>query len=392
MSKRIPFAAITGFLVVALIATLALGFAGAFDRNSSSNGNTSGSLPTAQLGSPSAPLPQGATVADLYQKVSPGVVQIGVRTSQGGGTGSGFVIDTDGRIVTNDHVVDGANQVEVRFGSDESADPVPAKVLGTDPSTDLALIKVDPSKVKGGVKPLALGNSDSLRVGESTIAIGSPFGLSGSLTTGVVSALERSVQSPNGFSIDKVIQTDAAINPGNSGGPLLDARGRVIGVNAQIATGGGGAANSGVGFAIPVNTVKDVIPKLEQNGSIKRAYLGVSTSDVTPSVAKALKLPVQDGALVRDVVTGGPAADAGLRAASGTTGLGGDVIVGVNGTAVKTPEDIATAIQDAKPGDKATLDVLRGGNKKSVTVTLGERPNATQQDLGAPGGQIPQIP
>jgi S1-C subfamily serine protease len=389
MSKRIPYAAISGFLAVALVATLALGFAGAFDRNGSSN--DSKSVPTAQLGSPSAPLPRGATVADLYQKVSPGVVQIGVRTNQGGGTGSGFVIDDQGRIVTNDHVVDGATKVQVRFGADESTDPIDAKVLGTDPSTDLALIKVDPSDVKGGVKPLALGDSDELRVGESTIAIGSPFGLSGSLTTGVVSALKRSVESPNGFSIDEVIQTDAAINPGNSGGPLLDARGRVIGVNAQIATGGGGAANSGVGFAIPVNTVKDVIPKLEQNGSIKRAYLGVTTSDITPEIARALKLPVEDGALVRDVVSGGPAADAGLRAASGTTGRGGDVIVGVNGTAIKTPEDIAKAITDKKPGDKAQIQILRDGSKKTVTVTLGERPDTTPQSQD-PSGQFPQIP
>jgi S1-C subfamily serine protease len=386
MSKRLPFAAISGFLFVALLATLVLGFAGAFDRNGSSSDSASRSLPTAQLGSPSAPLPQGATVADLYQKVSPGVVQIESRDGNGGGgTGSGFVIDTEGRIVTNDHVVDGAQTVSVRFGGDEAADTVPAKVLGTDPSTDLALIKVDPSKVKDGVKPLALGNSDALRVGESTIAIGSPFGLSGSLTTGVVSALERSVESPNGFSIDKVVQTDAAINPGNSGGPLLDARGRVIGVNAQIATGSG--SNSGVGFAIPVNTVKDVVPKLEKNGEIRRAFLGLTTSDVNSEVASALKLPVEDGAIVRDVVSGGPAAKAGIRPASGANGQGGDVIVGLNGTSIKTPSDIAAAIESSKPGDKATLDVLRGGDKKTVTVTLGERPNTTQsqQPQQSPG-------
>jgi S1-C subfamily serine protease len=388
MSKRMPFAAISGFLAVALVATLVIGFTGGFDRNgSSSGGEQARSMTPSQLGSPSAPLPKGATVADLYQKVSPGVVQIGVQTSQGGGTGSGFVIDGDGHIVTNDHVVDGAKEVAVRFGTDQATDPVPAKVLGVDPSTDLALIKVDPSKVKGGVKPLALGDSDTLRVGESTIAIGSPFGLSGSLTTGVVSALNRSVESPNGFSIDQVIQTDAAINPGNSGGPLLDSAGRVIGVNAQIATNGNNA-NSGVGFAIPVNTVKDVIPQLEENGTIKRAYLGLTTSDVTPDLAKALNLKVTDGALVRDVVSGGPAADAGIRAGSGASGQGGDVIVGVNGTAIKTPTDIAKAIENAKPGDKATVQVLRGGQKKSITVTLGERPNQVQQ----PQQQIPQIP
>ena len=389
MSKRMPFAAISGFLFVALVATLVIGFTGGFDRNeSSSGGDQARSMTPSQLGSPSAPLPKGATVADLYQKVSPGVVQIGVQTGQGGGTGSGFVIDGEGHIVTNDHVVDGAKEVVVRFGSDESADPIPAKVLGVDPSTDLALIKVDPSKVKGGVKPLALGDSDTLRVGESTIAIGSPFGLSGSLTTGVVSALNRSVESPNGFSIDQVIQTDAAINPGNSGGPLLDAGGRVIGVNAQIATNGSNA-NSGVGFAIPVNTVKDVIPQLEQNGTIKRAYLGLTTSDVTPDLAKALNLNVTDGALVRDVVSGGPAADAGIRAGSASTGAGGDVIVGVDGKSIKTPTDIAKAIATAKPGDKATVQVLRGGDKKSITVTLGERPNQAQQPQQQ---QVPQIP
>ena len=389
MTKRMPFAALSGFLAVALVATLALGFGGAFDRGSSSSSSSSSTPPvSAPLGSPSAPLPSNATVADLYAKVSPGVVQVESRDGNGGGgTGSGFVVSTDGRVVTNDHVVDGATQVRVVFGSKDNSDPVPAKVVGTDPSTDLAVLRVDPSKVKGGLKPLALGDSNALRVGETTIAIGSPFGLSGSLTTGVVSALDRSVQSPNGFAIDKVVQTDAAINPGNSGGPLLDARGRVIGVNAQIATNGADA-NSGVGFAIPVNTVKSVVPRLSKDGAIRRPFLGLTTSDVTSDLAKSLKLPVSDGAIVRDLVSGGPADKAGIRVGSPSSGQGADVIVGVDGTTIRTPDDIATAIQDAKPGDKATLDVIRGGNRTKVTVTLGERPNTTQ----AVQDQQPLIP
>jgi S1-C subfamily serine protease len=381
MSKHSPFAALSGFLAVALVAVVALAVAGVFDRD---DGGSSSSAPLTSSGTqaPAAPLPRNASVADIYSKVSPGVVQVESRTGGGnpltggggGGTGSGFVIDDQGRVVTNDHVVDRATTVTVRFG--EKQDPIPAKVLGTDPSTDVALLKIDPDKVKGGIKPVTLGDSSKLRVGEPTVAIGSPFGLDGSLTTGVVSALDRTVRSPNGFSIDGVVQTDAAINPGNSGGPLLDGQGRVIGVNAQIATNGSDS-NSGVGFAIPVNTVKQVVPALERNGEIKRAYLGVSTADVTPEIAKELGLSVTDGALVGSVVQGGPADKAGIRAAA-PNGRGGDVIVSVNGKAVKQPDDVATAIASLEPGDEARVEVLRGSKRTTLTVTLADRPKQSQ--------------
>jgi S1-C subfamily serine protease len=385
MSKHSPFAALSGFLAVALVAVIGLAVAGVFDSGDGGSGSSAASsTPLTSTGTqaPAAPLPRNASVADIYSKVSPGVVQVESRTGGsnpltgggGGGTGSGFVIDDQGRVVTNDHVVDGATSVTVRFG--EKEDPIPAKVLGADPSSDVALLKIDPGKVKGGIKPVTLGDSSKLRVGEPTVAIGSPFGLDGSLTTGVVSALDRTVKSPNGFGIDGVIQTDAAINPGNSGGPLLDGQGRVIGVNAQIATNGADS-NSGVGFAIPVNTVKQVVPSLERSGSIKRAFLGVSTADVTPDVAKQLGLTVQNGALVGSVVNGGPADKAGIRAA-GPDGRGGDVIVAVNGKAITQPDDVATAISSLKPGDQARVEVLRGSKRTTLTVTLGDRPKQTQ--------------
>jgi len=372
-SKRTPFAAISGFLAVALIAVLALAFAGVFNRDDSGSSGANGSL-----ASPSAPLPANTSVADIYAQVSKGVVQVESRAKAAGplggveeGTGSGFFIDDGGRIVTNQHVVEGANQVRVRLGPDK--DPLSAKVLGSDPSTDIALLKVDPDKVKGGVKPLGLGDSGKLRVGEPTIAIGSPFGLEGSLTTGVVSALERQVESPNGFAIDDVVQTDAAINPGNSGGPLLDARGRVIGINAQIASNGA-RANSGVGFAIPINTAKKVVPALQRNGEIKRPYLGVSTTDVTDDLARRFGLPVKDGALVTSTVDGGPAERAGIRPA-GPTGRGGDVLLAVNGKAIQNPGDVADRIEGLEPGDQTRIQVLRDDERKTVTVTLGERPD-----------------
>ncbi|MGI8594245.1 MAG: S1C family serine protease [Solirubrobacteraceae bacterium] len=376
MSSKMPFAAISGFLAIALIAVLALAFAGVFDRDDGGAKSTSGA--NGSLASPSAPLPANTSVADIYAQVSKGVVQVESRAKSPGplggvaeGTGSGFFIDEGGRIVTNQHVVEGANQVRVRLGPKQ--DPVPAKVLGSDPSTDIALLRVAPDDVRGGVKPLALGNSGQLRVGEPTIAIGSPFGLEGSLTTGVVSALKRQVESPNGFAIEDVVQTDAAINPGNSGGPLLDARGRVIGINAQIASSGA-RANSGVGFAIPINTVKKVVPALERDGMIKRPYLGVSTTDVTDDIARRFDLPVKNGALVTSTIDGGPAERAGIRPAN-PSGRGGDVLVAVNGKAIKNPGDVANRIEGLKPGDETRVEILRGDERKIVTVTLGERPD-----------------
>ncbi len=369
MRKHSPYAALSGFLAVALVAVLVLGFAGVFDGNG--NGSSTSSSSATAPAAPAGPLGRDASVADIYQQVSKGVVQVNVRSGAGGGTGSGFVIDKDGRILTNQHVVEDAQKVQVQFGPNQ--DPIDAQVLGSDPSSDLAVLKVKPDDVKGGLKPLALADSSKLRVGEPTIAIGSPFGLEGSLTTGVVSALERTVQSPNGFPISGVVQTDAAINPGNSGGPLLDGQGRVIGINAQIAAGAS-RSNSGVGFAIAINTAKKVVPSLERGDQIKRAYLGVSTAEVTADLARQLNLGTSDGVLVASVVAGGPAANAGVRPA-GPTGRGGDVIVAVNGRAVKASDDVSVAIASLKPGDKARLDVLRSGAKKTLTITLGNRPS-----------------
>jgi putative serine protease PepD len=302
--------------------------------------------------SPSTGTP--ASVADIYRRVSPGVVFI----AAGSGSGSGFVIDSDGSIVTNDHVVGDSQTVSVRFG--EQSDPVDAKVVGTDPSTDLALVKVDPSDVKGGLKPLPLATSKNLEPGEPAIAIGSPFGLQGTVTSGIVSALGREIQSPNGFPISGVVQTDAAINPGNSGGPLLDGDGRVIGVNSQIATNGANA-NSGVGFAVPIDTVKQVIPQLERDGQIDRSYLGVSTSEAPP----------RDGALVREVTPGSPAEQAGLQP--------GDLVVQFDGEAIRSPSDLGQTVLTRKPGDTVDVVVQRNGSRETVQVKLGDRPDQAPQ-------------
>ena len=302
-------------------------------------------------------------VADLYQRARPGVVDIqarGVKASplQGGGrgvaTGSGFVIDDDGHVVTNQHVVDGARSVQVRFEGQRR--PVDAEVVGEDASTDLALLRVKAGDVKSGLHPLPLGSSGDLRVGEPAVALGSPFGFAGTVTTGIVSALDRDIRAPNGFSIDGVVQTDAAINPGNSGGPLLDGEGKVIGVNAQIATDGA-RANSGVGFAIPVDVASEVIPELQKNGEIERPWLGVS-SGPRPSGAA--------GAVVARVIDGSPADRAGLRPE--------DVIIETDGDAVVEPQDIADAIEDRAPGDSVELTFRRDGDERTVTVKLGTRP------------------
>jgi putative serine protease PepD len=275
-------------------------------------------------------------------------------SSSGQATGSGFVVSSDGYIVTNAHVVDGASSVKVKLGDGKSS---AARVVGKDDSTDLALLKIDPAGRT--LKPLAFGDSDNAKVGDPTYAIGNPYGLSRTLTTGVVSALQRQINSPNGFSIDDVIQTDAALNPGNSGGPLLDRAGHVIGVNSQIeSTGGsdgsGSSGNSGIGFAIPSNTVRTVVQQLLKGHKVSHAYLGVQTADAN------------GGARVAQVTAGGPAAKAGLRA--------GDVITSFDGKQVSDAASISGLVNDHKPGDKVELIVRRSGAEKTLTVSLGERP------------------
>jgi S1-C subfamily serine protease len=311
------------------------------------------------------PAVAGGRVADnkvneIYAAVEQGVVQ--VRT--GSGSGTGFVIDSSGSIVTNAHVVGDASEVRVRF--DDSGPGVRAEVRGTDPSSDLAVVRVEPSDVDN-LKPLPLGDSDRVEVGDLAVAVGYPLGLDRTATSGIVSGLGREIQAPNGFSIDKVIQTDAPINPGNSGGPLLDARGRVIGVNSQIATAGS-QGNVGIGFAVPSNTVRDVVPQLQQGRQVRRPYLGVSTG-ASPTGAS--------GAIVREVTGGGPADRAGLKPSSAPDGAGGDVIVSVDGKTVRTPDDVAGAISGREPGDEVDVVVTRDGDRRTVAIELGERPART---------------
>jgi S1-C subfamily serine protease len=339
------------------------------------------------------------TPRDIYKRDAPGVAfitaQIVQRTSspfdfgipqeqRGTSTGSGFVLDKDGTIATNAHVVDGATKVAVRFGDGASR---PARILGVDKSTDLALLKIDPKGA--GLHPLALGSSQGLQVGDPTIAIGNPFGLDRTLTTGVVSALQRQIKAPNGFTIDNVIQTDAAINPGNSGGPLLDATGRVIGINSQIETGGGSNGNVGIGFAIPIDTVKQKIGDLKTKGTVRYAYLGVSTQTIDSSYAGLL--PVKSGALVQTVTAGSPAAKAGLRGGNITAqvggtpvALGGDIILQADGETVKTADQLTAIVARHKAGDKITVEYLREGRRTSAEITLGTRPSSLPATAQAP--------
>jgi S1-C subfamily serine protease len=300
--------------------------------------------------------------------------------SSGGGvaTGSGFLIDNEGHIVTNNHVVEGATKVEVKLGSSDTEHE--AEVVGTDPATDVALLKVDvPTDQQ---HPLSLGDSSKVNVGDPVVAIGNPFGLDRTVTAGIVSALQRQIQAPNGFAISHVIQTDAAINPGNSGGPLIDSSGSVIGINSQIQTGGSGEGNVGIGFAVPINTAREVVEQIEEHGKVQHAYIGISGGDVTPALAKALKLPAEKGVLVNEVVKGSPADKAGLEGGDteatiegAPVRLGGDIITEVEGKPVSSMEEVVDAVNSAQPGDKMELTVLRGDDEaKHVTVTLGVRP------------------
>jgi putative serine protease PepD len=333
-----------GTVSAVLVAAVLLGTGVAGDDDGAAPASAGAQTPVTVSGDDT----KGDLVRSVYAAASPSVVS--VRTGQGSGTG--FLVDSDGTIVTNAHVVGESSEVQVRFEDDGELHS--ARVLGVDASTDLAALKVDPGAADG-VKPLALADSDEVQVGDTALAIGYPLGLDRTATAGIVSGLERDIQAPNGFSIDKVIQTDAPINPGNSGGPLLNADGEVIGVNSQIATAGGGNGSVGIGFAVPANTVKDVLPQLERGAAPEHAYLGVSTAAAPDG-----------GAEVGEATAGGPAADAGIQA--------GDVITEVDGDRVQDPEDVATAIEDNKPGDEIDIKVQRGGSEQTIQVTLGQRP------------------
>jgi len=329
---------------------------------------------------------QDAMVA-LYQHVNPGVVAIKTIDAQAGSLGSGFVYDNQGHIVTNYHVVEGAQkQVEVDFVSGFKAY---GTIVGTDLDSDLAVIKVNAPAEE--LHPLPLGDSDALLVGQSVVAIGNPFGLSSTMTTGIISALGRTLDSMHStsggqfFTAGDIIQTDAAINPGNSGGPLFNLNGEVIGINRAIrtvnSTTSGEPLNSGIGFAVSSNIVKRVVPVLIQKGSYEYPYMGVSSNDeLNLPVIEALGLKAQNGAYVVSVVSGGPADKAGLRAGDKPTSIdgllaGGDLIVGIDGRPVKVFDDLLRYLINNKvPGDTVVLTILRGGETLDITITLAARP------------------
>ncbi|WP_205697778.1 S1C family serine protease [Conexibacter sp. SYSU D00693] len=335
----------------------------------------------------------GLTPSDIYERYAPGVVFIKAERveqvqspfdlypsqQRSTSTGTGFVINRRGEILTNAHVVEGTKTVAVQFADKHT---VKAKVVGQDTSTDLALLRVDPEGLD--LRPLPLGSSRDVQVGDPTIAIGNPFGLDRTLTTGVVSALQRRITAPDGFAISDVIQTDAAINPGNSGGPLIDAAGRVIGINSQIETGGGSNGNVGIGFAVPIDTAKRIIPDLEKSGKVERGYLGVGGLTIDGSLA-ALDLPVDSGVLVQSVTPGSPADEAGLQAGTIQAQLdgeqivlGGDIVTEVDGKAVKRQEDLARVVGEKRVGQTVKLTVVRGGDERELTVKLAQRPATVQ--------------
>ena len=358
--KRRP----TALLVAGLVAALALGVGlGATAYSTVADGTTT----VVREVSTSARVPtgttEGLTIGEIYEQTHEGVVEITAGGSAARAQGSGFVYDDAGHVVTNQHVVEGASSLSVLFwdGSRHSA-----RLVGTDPSTDLAVIEVEAPQAL--LDPLRLGDSGNVAVGDQVVAMGSPFGLEGTVTSGIVSALHRQMTAPNNFTINDSIQTDAAINHGNSGGPLLDGQGRVIGVNAQIESESGG--NDGVGFAIPSDTVRSIVTQLIESGEVEHAYLGIKMLDVA------------DGAAITEVVPGTPADDAGLRPATGTSTIdgqevptGGDVIVAFDGDDVSSSAALQSAVEAKQPGDEVSITVLRGAERTTLRVTLGTRPS-----------------
>jgi S1-C subfamily serine protease len=360
-------------------------------------------IPSASVSNTFAPTNKSKlTIGQIYRDVAPGVVQItatsemitpadpffnpfGPTVQQEKALGSGFVIDKAGHIVTNYHVVAGAKSVQVSFSNNES---YKATIVGYDASTDIAVLRVNASS--RALTPLALGDSDRVQVGDEVVAIGNPFGLSRTVTAGIVSALQRQITSPNQFTIDHVIQTDAAINHGNSGGPLIDTEGRVIGVNAQIDTGNTGEqGNVGIGFAIPSNTVKNVAAQLMKSGHVEHPFLGVQLQPITPALAQILHVPTRTGMLVKKVEPGGGAAKAGLEGGrtqvtvSGMSyTLGGDVIVRADGVTVSSLALLRDLVAAKKPGDTMALTIYRRSSGSSawkqmtVDVKLGRQPSS----------------
>jgi S1-C subfamily serine protease len=384
--RVIPFVAIAA--AGAAGAALALGGAYAVGSLGAENTVTVREVTVENTSQPTTFRPgKSLTIGEIYKRSAPGVVQITATGNAqadpfGGGEaqralGSGFVFDKAGYIITNYHVIQGAGSIRVTFSNNASID---ARLVGSDPSTDLAVLKVE--MTSSALTPLPLGDSDAVEVGDSVVAIGNPFGLSRTATAGIVSALQRQITAPNQYAIDHVIQTDAPINKGNSGGPLINARGEVIGVNSQIETGGVSEGNTGVGFAVPSNTVKSVAGQLIESGKVDHAAIGVLAQAVTPDVAEQFRLPVKKGVLVEEVQAGSGAAKAGVK--GGTTDvtvagesytLGGDIIVAANGRPVDDLSSLRDVVSELEPGDTVTLEVYRGETKKTFEVELGRRPS-----------------
>jgi len=327
----------------------------------------------------------GFDAREVFERAAPGVVTIrSIFGSAGAAEGSGFVVDDSGEIVTNAHVVTDesggerkpAEQVYIEF---PDRNIVPAKIVGFDPFADVALLQIKPGGLD--LHPLQLGDDRDLHVGQPVAAIGNPFGEQQSLSVGVVSATDRSVQSLTQFEIAGAIQTDASINPGNSGGPLLDAGARVVGINQQIETNSG--ANDGVGFAVPISAVKRSLAQLREDGEVEYAYIGVSTQPLYPQLARKLGLDVDFGGLVSEVVAGGPAEEAGIEGGDEKLDFqaaryrtGGDVILQVNGHDIVSPDDLAEVISAHQPGDQVTVTILRDDKREEIELTLGKRPDS----------------
>ena len=378
---------------LAALLCLALLLAGCGSSEDSGGGNSGGTATT------TAQRPQviveaadsGFNAARVFREASPGVVTIRSVFASGAAEGSGFVLDSEGEIVTDAHVV----TEEVSSGPREPAkavyvefpdrNVVPAKILGFDPFADVALLKVKPEGLD--LHPLKLGDDATIQVGQPVAAIGSPFGEQQSLSSGIVSATDRSVKSLTKFQIEGAIQTDASINPGNSGGPLLDAGAHVLGINQQIETNSG--SNDGVGFAVPVSAIRHSVAMLRETGHAEYAYIGVSAQPLYPQLAEKLGLDTTFGGLIAEVVPGGPADRAGLEGGdkklqfqAAEYRVGGDVILQVEGHDVVQPDDLSRLIATKKPGEKVTLTILHNDEKENVVVTLGKRPDGSSSGLG----------
>jgi len=373
-ARSMAAAMLAAGLVVGSIGGGAVGALLASHRNTATNANANNGTVAAGV---AAPAPSPGSFAAIYQQTKDGVVTITTSVSGGGARsfsqaeGSGIVVDKQGDILTNAHVVDSASQVQVTFSDGHTAT---AQVKGVDQSADLAVVQVSASDQ---LHPLTAGNSDALQVGETALAIGSPFGLQGSFTAGIISGLNRSSTAPTGRALTGMIQTDAPINPGNSGGALLDAQGQLIGINDSIQSPIEG--NVGVGFAIPINRAETLLPSLEKGVAIQHPALGITAQTLTASTASQLGITTTSGVLVIDAAAGGPAAAAGLRG-SGQADASDDIITAIDGHAIATVDELTQYLDTKKVGDRVTLTVIRNGQQISVGVTLGNfqpRPSAT---------------